>query len=80
MDLVGLVNEQMRGWAEYHQGGRPARCFWKINAFVKNRLYKHMRRRSQRPYRLPDGMNWWQHLTKDLGFVPLKADPAKALL
>jgi RNA-directed DNA polymerase len=77
-ELIGRVNRQMGGWAAYHRKGRPARCFWLMNAFVKNRLYKHLRRRSQRPYRLPEGKTWWQHLTNDLGFVPLVAAPAKA--
>ncbi len=77
-DLIGQVNRQMSGWAAYHRQGRPARCFWLMNTFVKNRLYKHLHRRSQRPYRLPEGKSWWQHLTNDLGFVPLMADPAKA--
>ena len=76
--LIDRVNRQMAGWAAYHRQGRPARCFWVMNAFVKKRVFKHLRRRSQRPYRLPEGITWWQHLTNDLGFVPLVASPAKA--
>jgi len=76
--LIDRVNRQMAGWAAYHRQGRPARSFWLINTFVKNRVFQHLRRRSQRPYRLPEGTTWWQHLTKDLGFVPLVASPARA--
>jgi RNA-directed DNA polymerase len=79
-DLVGRVNRQMAGWSAYHQAGRPARCFSLMNRFISNRIYRHLRRRSQRPYRLPEGKTWWQHLTDDLGLVPLMADPAKASL
>jgi len=79
LDLIGMVNQQMRGWAQYHSKGRPAQCFRRMNNFVSNRLYWHLRRRSQRPYQLPEGKTWWQHLTEDLGFVPLVADPVKAL-
>lgn len=71
--LIGRVNRQMAGWAAYHREGRPARCFWLMNTFVKNRLWNHLKRRSQRPYRPPAGKSWWQHLTEDLGFVPLRA-------
>jgi len=76
--LIDRVNRQMQGWAAYHRKGRPSRCFFLMNRFVSNRLFRHLRRRSQRPYRLPVGMTWWDHLTNDLGFVPLRAAPAKA--
>jgi RNA-directed DNA polymerase len=74
--LIARVNEQTAGWAVYHRRGRPARCFWKINRFISNRLYRHLRRRSQRPYRPPEGKSWWEHLTDDLGWVPLKTTPS----
>jgi len=76
--LIGWVNQQMAGWAAYHRKGQPSRCFFQMNRFVTNRLYRHLRRRSQRPYRLPEGRTWWQHLTEDLGLVPLGAAPSKA--
>lgn len=76
--LIGRVNRQMQGWAAYHRRGRPARCFSVINHFVAQRIFEHLTRRSQRPYRLPKGTSWWQHLTKTLGFVPLVAARAKA--
>jgi RNA-directed DNA polymerase len=76
--IIERVNRQMAGWAAYHNQGRPARCFARINAFIVNRLYRHIRRRSQRPYRPPDGVRWWQHLTDDLGLVLLKSPTAKA--
>jgi len=76
--LIDRINRQMAGWAAYHRQGRPARCFWHMNTFVKNRVWKHLQRRSQRPYRPPAGKTWWQHLPEDLGFVPLHAVvPAK---
>ncbi len=77
-DLIRWVNRQTQGWAAYHRKGRPARCFWLMNKFVRNRLWRHLRRRSQRPYQLPEGTTWWRHLTNDLGYVPLMAAPAKA--
>lgn len=75
--LIDRINRQMWGWAAYHRMGRPARYFGHMNTFVKNRVWKHLQRRSQRPYRPPAGKTWWQHLTEDLGFVPLRA-PATA--
>ena len=29
-DLIGMVNRQLRGWAQYHSKGRPAQCFRRI--------------------------------------------------
>lgn len=76
--LIDLVNQQMAGWAAYHSKGRPTRCFSLISRFVVYRLSRHLRRRSQRPYRLPEGRTWWKHLTDDLGLKLLLAAPSKA--
>jgi RNA-directed DNA polymerase len=76
--LIDRVNRQTAGWAVYHRLGRPARCFARINTFIVSRLYRHLKRRSQRPYRPPAGVSWWPHLTNDLGLVLLKTPTAKA--
>jgi len=70
--LIGLVNRQTRGWGVYHRQGRPFRQFYQINTFVGQRLMGHLRRRSQRPYRPPEGMGWWKHLTQQLGWEQLE--------
>ncbi len=70
--LINRVNRQTAGWGVYHRQGRPFRQFYQINTFVELRLIGHLRRRSQRPYRPPEGMTWWQHLTEQLGWKPLK--------
>jgi RNA-directed DNA polymerase len=76
--LISRVNQQMQGWAAYHRAGRPECYFRRMNRFVSHRLYRHLRRRSHRPYRLPEGTTWWKHLTEQLGFVPIRAVPVKA--
>lgn len=70
--LINRVNRQTAGWSVYHRQGRPFRQFHQINTFVVLSLIGHLRRRSQRPYRPPEGMTWWQHLTEQLGWKPLK--------
>lgn len=47
---------------------------------AKDRLYKHLQRRSQRPYRCPTGTTWYQHL-QDLGYKRLasRLRPCEAL-
>lgn len=75
--LINRVNRQTAGWGVYHRQGRPFRQFYQINTFVVLRLIGHLRRRSQRPYRPPEGMTWWAFLTQHMGWVPLDA-PTKA--
>lgn len=65
--LVGQVNRQLRGWKAYYSFGRPRRAHRVVNAFVVARLTKHLRRRSQRPFRPPDGMTYYHFLTRRMG-------------
>lgn len=75
--LIDRVNRQTAGWSTYHRQGRPFRQFYQINTHVVLRLIGHLHRRSQRPYRPPEGTTWWDHLTQNLGWRPLTT-PAKA--
>ena len=68
--LIGQINEQTGGWGNYFGQGYPRKAFRQINCFVQERLIRHLRRRSQRPYRKPDGVTWYAHLRK-LGLRPL---------
>jgi RNA-directed DNA polymerase len=69
--LIGQVNRQMAGWKAYHDRGRPRRCFRMMNNDVMMVLIRHLKRRSQRPYRPPIGKTWYTHLTQDLGLALL---------
>ena len=69
-DLVKRLNLFLIGWAGYFRLGYPRHAFRRINHFVRERLYRHLRRRSQRPYKLPKGKSLSQHLD-DLGLVYL---------
>jgi RNA-directed DNA polymerase len=60
-ELIADVNRQIRGWANYFGLGHPRRAFRKINSYVRCRLFAHLQRRSQRPYRLPEGVTWYRH-------------------
>jgi len=69
-DLVQELNRELRGWANYFDYGYPRKAFRKMNSYVRSRLAAHLKRRSQRPYRLPQGVSWHRHLG-DLGLVYL---------
>jgi len=69
-ELVREINRHLRGWRQYFKLGYPGEAFSKINGFTRERLIRHLRRRSQRPFRPPEGTSWYRRLIQ-LGLVPL---------
>jgi RNA-directed DNA polymerase len=69
-ELVQEVNVHLRGWANYFKFGYPRVVFRQINTYVRERLTRHLRRRSQRPFRPPEGRTYYQHFQK-LGLLYL---------
>lgn len=65
--LVEQVSRKLRGWGQYFSFGHPRRAHRAMNAFVVERLRKHLQRRSQRPCRPPAGMTYYGFLTKQFG-------------
>jgi RNA-directed DNA polymerase len=61
-DLLGSVNWWLRGWGYYFRHGYPQKAFREINWFTLRRLVRHLKRRSQRPYRAPEGVSFYAHL------------------
>jgi RNA-directed DNA polymerase len=74
--LIGELNQHLRGWANYFRLGYPSTAFAKINYYVQVRLRQHLKRRSQRPYRVPPGISAYQHY-QGLGWCPLRAAVAQ---
>ncbi len=70
-DLIKEVNVQLSGWANYFNKGRSRPAFRHMNWFVFQRMARHLKRRSQRPYRPPEGVTWYAHLYKQLNLVQL---------
>ena len=69
-ELVRLLNRQLQGWANYFSFGYPRVAFRKINTYVRARLTRHMRRRSQRPFRPRKGVSYYEHFRR-MGLVYL---------
>ncbi len=61
-EIVQRVNKILVGWDNYFQCGYPARMFNKVNWYVRNRLYLHFNRKSQRGYVLKYAPNFFQEL------------------
>jgi RNA-directed DNA polymerase len=68
--LVAQINRQLRGWANYFSYGYPRMAFRKINTYVRERLERQLRRRSQRPFRPPPGITYYAYLRR-MGLIYL---------
>jgi RNA-directed DNA polymerase len=71
-DVVARTNALLRGWLGYFSKGYPAKARWNLVRFAEERLVRHLRRRSQRPYRPPEGVSLFQHV-HDLGLIAQEA-------
>jgi RNA-directed DNA polymerase len=67
-EVVDRTNAFLRGWLAYFSKGNPANARWNLVRFAEQRLIRHLRRRSQRPYRPPEGVSFFQHV-HDLGLI-----------
>lgn len=70
-ELIRRINRQLRGWSNYFGHGFWRDAFHEVNLHVQIRLRKHLRNRSQRAYRIPDGSSCYAHLLQ-LGLEPLR--------
>ena len=68
--LIGEINRHLKGWANYFSIGYPRVALRGINTYVRDRLVQHLRRRSQRPFRPPEGVTYYEQLQK-LGLIYL---------
>jgi RNA-directed DNA polymerase len=62
--LIAEVNQVLRGWSNYFSHGYPRMAFRKVVSFVLQRLTNHLQRRSQRPFRPPEGVTFYAHLQR----------------
>ena len=69
-DLIAKMNEQIRGWKEYFSQGYPRMAYRKINWYARYSLTNHLCKRSQRHYKPPEGVSYYEHINK-LGLIYL---------
>ena len=60
-EVIDDLNRYLRGWSAYFSFGYPRTAFRQANRFVRSRLVRHARRRSQRPFRPPEGRSYYRH-------------------
>jgi len=61
-ELIERLNWHRRGWAKYFGLGYPRQAFRDLNHFVRCRLGQHLQRRSQRGWRVRQGLSLYAHL------------------
>jgi RNA-directed DNA polymerase len=69
--LIAQINVHLRGWSNDFGKGYPRKAFRQINRFVQERLERHLKRRSQRPFRVTGKESWYAQL-QHLGLEPLQ--------
>jgi RNA-directed DNA polymerase len=69
-ELIGELNRHLKGWANYYRLGHPRVTLRKVNHYVRRRLKRHLRRRSQRPWTAPADLTLHQYFHK-LGLIYL---------
>ena len=69
--LIGELNRQLTGWANYFSYGYPSSAYCEIERYIQGRLIQHLHPPSQRPYRPPEGESWLRHLAR-LGLIRLQ--------
>ena len=68
--LMEKLNRHLKGWKNYFEFGYPRVAFGEINSYVRSRLTQHLKRRSQRPFRPPKGVSFYQQIQR-FGLVRL---------
>lgn len=59
--LIRRLNRHLKGWANYYRFGHPRVAFRKVNAYVRRRLYRLLRRRSQRRWKAPVNLSSYRY-------------------
>ena len=69
--MIGRLNQTLQGWIVYFRHGHPHRVAHRLDGYVLKRLWRHLRRRSQRRYKIPTDEGLAAHL-QGLGLHTLK--------
>jgi len=63
-DLIRDLNRNLHGWAAYFSVGYPGAAYRNLNRYVQHRLWIHLNRRSQRPYRAPADVSFYAQVQR----------------
>lgn len=63
-EMIDDINRWAKGWGGYFRHGYPRKSFRDLNRVLLLRAERHLRRRSQRAYRIPAGESSYAHLQR----------------
>jgi RNA-directed DNA polymerase len=69
--LMERIHRMLQGWQGYFSQGYAHQVYRDVDSYTLRRLRTHLNRRSQRGYKKPNGVTWWDHL-QHLGWNPLQ--------
>ena len=75
--MIERINRMLRGWQGYFSQGYLGGAYRDVDSYTLRRMRTHLRRRSQRAYKKPAAVTWWDHLQR-LGWTPLQKRSVKA--
>jgi len=70
MEVIREINASLRGWGNYFSQGFCSPAYHAVDHHARTRLIRHLKHRSQRAYRRPDGRSWYRHF-EELGLQRL---------
>jgi RNA-directed DNA polymerase len=73
--LIQELNAYTGGWQQYFSFGYPKMAWRHVDWQLRERLKRHLRRRSQRPFRSPAGQSYYSHF-QQMGLRYLALDRA----
>jgi RNA-directed DNA polymerase len=76
-ELIDDLNRHLKGWGNYFNRGYPSRTFRHLNSYLQVRIWRHLQRRSQRPFRLPKDKTFYEFL-RERGLFQLGSKPVHA--
>jgi RNA-directed DNA polymerase len=63
-ELIQTINRWTMSWSRYYRHGYPRSVFRQLNWYIGKRLSRHLRRRSQRPFRTVEGKTVYAKLQR----------------
>jgi RNA-directed DNA polymerase len=75
-ELIAEINRQLQGWKNYFSIGYPLGAYWEIDWYIRERLIKHLHRRSQRGFEFPKDRTIFQWF-EEQGLIALSGCKAK---
>jgi RNA-directed DNA polymerase len=72
-EVIKQLNRYLVGWSNYFDTGYPSKTFRSLNVHVFRRMWQLLQRKSQRPFKPPEGMSWYKLIFEKLKVHRLKA-------